>query len=166
MICTYIGMANCFFCVRFHPWTLAKASMWSTLHQWGIEAPKKDELKWWKPMRHPSIQVKRKMMICHLFWSPTMDKMSSNLWRAPSLFKDPMLNSGVSLWSYIISKVATWKGVVIRRVSLEEYFKCIAATFRSCLSPLRLGLSVVVKYSFTSPTLPLWPLYHIKPSGL
>ena len=80
---TYVGTANCFFCSSVQEeFTFFITSIWSKLHQWSMEAPKNEDDKWWKPIKQPSIHVNRKIIICHLSWSPTMDKMSSNLYLA------------------------------------------------------------------------------------
>jgi hypothetical protein len=44
-----------------------------------MEAPRKTEDRWWQPIRAPSIQVNKKMMICQRPFSPTSWRKSSNL---------------------------------------------------------------------------------------
>ena len=54
-------------------------SVSSVLHQCSGTWPRKEEARWWKPMRIPSSQVKRNTRYCHRPLSPTSLVMSSHV---------------------------------------------------------------------------------------
>lgn len=75
---THFGMTYCFFCSGVHD-SKSSSSIEDVLHQWSMDAPKKDEDRWWQPIRRPSIHVNKKIMICHFPSEPIMSSKSSNL---------------------------------------------------------------------------------------